>query len=71
MSLRSSVLKVAELQDANAIDSNANMAARAPRRREPQGPKLPTFANSSANLLYWECFGARTPPILKPPRRHS
>jgi hypothetical protein len=55
--LRSSELKVAELQEANAIDSKAIRAARAPRPHDPRGPEFSTYANSSANLLYWVSVG--------------
>jgi hypothetical protein len=50
-SLRSAVLKVAALQDANAIDKNANITTRLLRRQASQAPELPTYTNSSANLL--------------------
>jgi hypothetical protein len=64
------VLKVAALQDANAIDKNANIAKRMPRRRAPQAPRLPTSTNSSANLFCWICSGLESltaMTAIKPP----
>jgi hypothetical protein len=50
-SLRSAVPKVAALQDANAIDKNANTTTRLLRRQASQAPELPTYTSRVDGLL--------------------